>query len=134
MAEPAGRKADSAAAGTVWYDGGCPVCRREIGLYRGLAGAETVAWQDISNGPVPEGMSRERLLGRFTVRRRDGRIADGAAGFIALWRALRPLAPLGRLVDHRPGHRAGDVIYAGFLRLRRLWRRPDRQASDRVGP
>lgn len=35
----------------VYYDGGCPVCRREIGFYQTCPGAEHIAWQDISQAP-----------------------------------------------------------------------------------
>ncbi len=31
----------------VYYDGQCPVCRREIALYRRLDTAGAVAWRDL---------------------------------------------------------------------------------------
>ena len=42
---------------TVYYDGACPLCRREIGFYRDCRGAEAVAWVDIAGSaeaPAPD--------------------------------------------------------------------------------
>ncbi len=116
--------ADPNAAEAVWYDGACPVCTREIGWYRRMRGAEDVRWIDVSrpDAPLPEGETREALLGRFTVARRSGALASGAAGFSALWRALGPTRTLGRLTDREPFRTVGEGLYRLFLRLRRIWR------------
>lgn len=116
---------DPRAAGTVWYDGACPVCRSEIGWYTAMRGAGDVAWIDVSDpgAAVPEGLDRDRLLRRFTVRRRDGALASGAAGFSALWRALGPTRTLGIVTDRQPFRAVGEGLYRLFLRLRLLWRR-----------
>lgn len=90
---------------TVLYDGACPLCRREIGVYRRLDALEpgaTVCYADISNAavPVPPGTTREHLLARFHVQDRDGVLLSGAQAFLALWRELpgwRWLAFLGRV-------------------------------------
>lgn len=109
---------------TVLYDGACPLCRREIGVYRGLSPDTSVKFQDISDpmatpsAGLPEGMARSELLARFHVQHADGRIESGARAFIALWERLpywRWLARFGRL----PGV-AGlmELAYRGFLRVR----------------
>lgn len=113
---------DPRAAAEVYYDGGCPVCRREIGMYRGMTGADQVSWVDVSTAPPPPGHSREALLNRFTVRRRDGRTATGARGFVALWRALPRTRAIGVAFDRWPFLPLGEFAYRLFLRLRRLWR------------
>ncbi|MEC8288896.1 MAG: DCC1-like thiol-disulfide oxidoreductase family protein, partial [Pseudomonadota bacterium] len=33
---------------TVYYDGGCPMCAREVGMYRSLKGAESIKWVNLS--------------------------------------------------------------------------------------
>lgn len=119
--------ADPRAAARVFYDGGCPVCRREIGWYRNMRGGDAVEWLDIDATQslpdgLPSGTTRDDLMRRFTITRRDGATVSGGAGFIALWRALGPLRWLGRIADHPPGVWLGERFYRGFLRLRGLWR------------
>ena len=90
---------------TVLYDGACPLCRREIGIYRGLQPLHSdspVCFADVSDAalPLPPGTTREQLLARFHVRGRDGELLSGAQAFLALWAALpgwRWLALAGRV-------------------------------------
>jgi ubiquinone biosynthesis monooxygenase Coq7 len=84
---------------TVYYDGACPLCRREIGFYRGCRGAEGVAWVDVAaSAAAPAAdLPRADALARFHVRDADGRLVAGGAAFAALWRALPGFRPLGRL-------------------------------------
>ena len=109
----------------VFYDGACPVCRREIGVYRDLTPVEPVEFCDVSQQavPLPAELTREQALARFHVRYADGRIESGARAFIALWERLpywRWLARVGRL----PGV-AGvmEIAYRGFLRIRPMIQR-----------
>jgi ubiquinone biosynthesis monooxygenase Coq7 len=109
---------------TVLYDGACPLCRREIGVYRGLTPMQPLEFRDISDPAtalptdLPPGLPRRELLARFHVRHADGRIESGARAFIALWERLpywRWLAWLGR----RPGVASLlEIAYRGFLRVR----------------
>lgn len=59
---------------TVLYDGSCPLCRREIGVYRGLKPTPPVCFADVSDpaSPLPGGATRAQLLARFHVRGSDG--------------------------------------------------------------
>ncbi len=87
---------------TVLYDGACPLCRREIGVYRGLQSSAPVCFADVSDvaQPLPPRHQREQLLARFHVRDTDGRLLSGAQAFLALWAALpgwRWLARIGRV-------------------------------------
>jgi predicted DCC family thiol-disulfide oxidoreductase YuxK len=131
---------------TVLYDGACPLCRREVGVYRGLRPLRLdtpVCFADVSDAarplPValPPGTTREQLLARFHVRSRDGQLLSGAQAFLALWAALpgwRWLALAGRL----PGVAwAMERTYRLFLRwrptLQRWAARLDRPAPDQPG-
>ena len=110
---------------TVLYDGACPLCRREIGVYRGLKAQQPVCWADVNDSrvPLPAGTTRAQLLARFHVRSADGTLHSGAQAVLALWAALpgwRWLAKAGRL----PG--AGWLLeraYRGFLMGRPLLQR-----------
>jgi predicted DCC family thiol-disulfide oxidoreductase YuxK len=105
---------------TVLYDGACPLCRREIGVYRGLQPNTSVCFADVSDAarPLPPGTTRQQLMARFHVLDADGQLLGGAQAFLALWAALpgwRWLARVGRL----PGAAwAMERFYLVFLRVR----------------
>lgn len=107
---------------TVYYDGACPVCRREIGFYQKRTGAE-VSYCDVAVEacPAPD-LTREEALKRFHVRLGDGELVSGAAAFLALWRETPGFRLPARLLSARPIVALLDLGYAGFLKLRRLWR------------
>lgn len=118
----------SPAKPTVYFDGACPVCRREIAVYQRGAGAEAVCWVDASACPpdaLGQDLPRDQALARLHLRQADGRLVQGAAAFLAMWAALPQhprLARLARMLDRPPLVRLLDLAYSAFLGLRRLWR------------
>ncbi|GAA4011463.1 DUF393 domain-containing protein [Actimicrobium antarcticum] len=111
---------DSCDALTVLYDGACPLCRREVGVYRDLDPLEPLRWLDVSalDAQLPEGADRATYMARFHVRQADGTMLSGAAAFVALWSALpgwRWLGRFGRLPGVTP---VLELMYRFFLRLR----------------
>lgn len=121
MVKPETRPVDPPACGlTVLYDGACPLCRREISVYRDLPSDQPVHFADVSNAaqPLPVGTTQAQLMARFHVLSAQGELLSGAQAFLALWAQLpgwRWLAKLGRL----PGAAwAMERAYRGFLRLR----------------
>ena len=91
---------------TVLYDGACPLCAREIAMYRRQHGTDAIRWLDVSQIPesdIPLGLSRQAVLARFHVIRRDGSVAVGAAGFVELWKAIPKLRLVGRLGEPAAG-------------------------------
>lgn len=108
---------------TVLYDGACPLCRREIGVYQGLQPikpTQTLKFSDISriDCPLPPGGDRSSYLARFHVQRADGQVLSGAAAFVALWTTLpgwRYLAMVAGLPGATP---ALELVYRAFLRIR----------------
>ena len=109
---------------TVLYDGQCPLCRREIGVYRGLRPNTPVCFADVNDiATLPPGTTREQLLARFHVRSSDGQLLSGAEAFLALWAALpgwRWLARVGRVQGVAW---AMERVYRVFLRVRPMLQR-----------
>jgi demethoxyubiquinone hydroxylase (CLK1/Coq7/Cat5 family)/predicted DCC family thiol-disulfide oxidoreductase YuxK len=115
---------ESAPPLTVLYDGGCPLCRREIAHVKGLAqrqGDNALCFLDISaggDGYATYAADRATLLARFHVQQADGSRLDGARAFVAMWSRLpgwRWLARLARL----PGMLTVlEIAYRGFLLVR----------------
>ena len=108
---------------TVLYDGACPLCRREIGVYQGLQPMDAnqrLKFADISlaDTALPPGGVRGDYLARFHVQRANGQVLSGAAAFVALWATLpgwRYLAMAASLPGATP---ALELVYRAFLRIR----------------
>jgi len=114
----------------VWFDGSCPLCRREIGLMRRLDRSEAIQFIDVSeSSPIACPIDRDALLARFHASE-DGKMLSGAAAFAAMWRAIPLLRPIG-LLARVPVVLAGlEICYRAFLRLR-----PSLQGlAARLGP
>lgn len=104
-----------AAPLTVYYDQSCPLCRREIALYRGRADADFVDVSDPAN--VPGDLTEAEAMGKFHVRE-DGRLLSGAAAFAALWRHTRGLRSVGRVAGLYGVRHVLEGFYRAFLLVR----------------
>ena len=111
---------------TLYYDGGCPVCSREIAMYKGQPGADNVCWVDITGVDAQQlgsDLDRDAAMARLHLRTADGQLVSGAEAFTTLWKFLPRWAWLGRLLGSRPLLPLLEIVYRIFLRLRILWRR-----------
>jgi len=115
---------DASPACTVYYDGACPVCSREIAHYRTRDGAARIAFVDVSgegHAATPD-LPREAALARMHARLPDGTLVSGAAAFAALWGALPGWRWLGRFASLPGISHAAEGAYRLFLAARPLWR------------
>jgi predicted DCC family thiol-disulfide oxidoreductase YuxK len=102
---------------TVWYDAGCPLCRREIGLMKRLDRKRRIDFVDATDPATTCPVDRTEILARFHAQE-NGRMLSGAAAFAAMWRAVPLLWPLGMLAKLPGGVRLLDWAYGHFLRVR----------------
>ena len=102
---------------TVWYDGGCPLCLREIALMRRLDRGGRIRFVDATDPDDSCPIDRRTLLARFHARE-DGRMLSGAAAFAAMWRAIPLLAPLGQAARIPIVLRLLERLYLRFLKIR----------------
>jgi demethoxyubiquinone hydroxylase (CLK1/Coq7/Cat5 family) len=111
---------DACQSLTVLYDGACPLCRREVGVYSGLTPLQPLRWCDVSdaNSPLPPGGNRADYLARFHVQQADGTVLSGARAFIALWATLPGWRWLARLAALPGIALLMEIAYRGFLRVR----------------
>ena len=104
---------------TVLFDGACPLCRREIGVYQSLIPLQPVQWLDVSKGGEDISAEEQALyMARFHVRQKDGQLLSGAAAFVALWLAMPGWRWLGRFARLPGVTPVLEVMYRGFLHLR----------------
>jgi len=106
---------------TMFYDGGCPLCRQEVAHYRRIDREHRIRWVDITCDPDELdalGIPLQQAMARLHVRDASGSVLTGAWAFAAVWdelpryrylsrglRALHLLVPL-------------DVAYRRFARWR----------------
>jgi len=116
---------------TVYFDGACPLCQREISFYRRRAGADALRWVDVSKaeGDVAPGLTREQAMARFHVRAEDGRLVSGGEAFARLWGSLPGFRLLGHVFQRPPLLWLANAGYDFFLRFR-----PRLQALAGAGP
>ncbi|MGY6213573.1 thiol-disulfide oxidoreductase DCC family protein [Methylolobus aquaticus] len=105
---------------TVFFDGGCPLCSREIAHYRRLKALESICWIDIIREP-----SR---LDRFDVDPRvalaafhvwddsAARMYTGAAAFVRLWSSLPGYRWLARCITKLHLTALLELVYRRFAR------------------
>ena len=110
---------------TVYFDGGCPVCSREISFYQRQRGADRIRWVNLAqcaDSELGAGLDRAAAYARLHARWPDGQLVSGARAFAALWQTLPAFSLPGRIAG-LPGVVHGlECGYRGFLKLRRLWR------------
>ena len=99
---------------TVIYNGACPVCSREIGLYRARAEG-MVAFVDLNDADLaPLGLSRDDAARRLHVVE-EGRLLTGVDAFRALWRATPGFRWLARIVGLPGVRQVAGALYERLL-------------------
>jgi predicted DCC family thiol-disulfide oxidoreductase YuxK len=102
---------------TVWYDGACPLCRREMKLMSRLDQRRAISFVDLAATPSVLPAPRANLLSQLHVRE-NGELMSGASAFAALWRAVPLLRPLGLLARIPVVLALLERAYGAFLRVR----------------
>ena len=108
---------------TVFFDGKCGLCNKEIRYYKKLAHPNTFIWQDVANGPnliLALGVSQEAALRRLHARDLDGRWHIGVAAFILIWRQLPQYRwyVLVRLLELPLVYQISQFLYGKFADYR----------------
>jgi len=107
----------------VYYDGACPLCRKEIGWYKRQRGADAISWRDVSKTSeetVAADLCTTDALQRFHVRKLDGTLASGASAFTELWLQLPRFRLLGVFLKLPFFSQLAELTYKLFLKIRPL--------------
>ena len=87
---------------TVFYDGKCGLCAKEIGHYRKIAPSGIFDWQDITittEALHKEGIRLSEGLKLLHVKDADGVLHVGVDAFIVIWHELKRWRVLASLVS-----------------------------------
>lgn len=112
---------------TVYFDGACPLCAKEIATYQSWQGADKIEWIDASRCEETElgtQLNRQQALSKLHARDETGQLVSGAAAFIVMWRQLPALRWITPLLERRLVIALLDYFYRVFLKCRPLWRKP----------
>jgi predicted DCC family thiol-disulfide oxidoreductase YuxK len=109
---------------TVFFDGGCPVCSREMAFIRKQTSGAKLIFIDISRpdfDPAPYGRSRKEFMAKMHAMDAKGRFLVGVDAFRALWQTMPgTLYPCLAKLTGLPGiHALARLGYRVFARLRR---------------
>lgn len=106
---------------TVFYDGACPLCRKEIAWYKKQRGASLITWEDISQTPgdmVRKDLCKSDALSRLHVRTAEGNLLSGALAFAEIWKNLPHFKLFGKLAGLPGINSLAELLYKVFLRVR----------------
>ena len=106
---------------TVFYDGKCSVCAKEIAYYRKIAADGIFDWQDITecaDGLKAEGISLAEGLKLLHARDADGTLCVGVDAFILIWRQLKRWRLLATFVSLPVIYKLADIAYHAFAERR----------------
>lgn len=115
----------------LFFDGGCPLCRREISHYQKIDKEQRVEWIDIHADPealTPYGIEWTDAMQRIHLIDSRQQLQTGAYAFVALWEKL-PFYHYLSMICKIPGLvPMMDFGYTHFARWR--WKRRSAEACE----
>ncbi len=106
---------------TVFYDGACGLCAREIAHYQRIAPAGVFSWVDITKAPEPftaKGYAVSDGLMALHVEDDAGKMHIAVAAFIIIWQRLPHWHLLARLAKLPLVLSLASWLYRHFARWR----------------
>ena len=106
---------------SVLYDGSCPLCAREIAMYRRQHGTDAIRWLDVKRGQKVTFRSAYRdkpCLRGSTSSGATGQQLSERPGSLELWKAIPKLRLVGRLASLPPVLSILELGYSLFLCVR----------------
>lgn len=116
---------------TVYYDGLCQLCSREIEHYMTMKGAHNIAFVDITAvgfSAEAEGLDPHKVHQSLHVRDANGKTYIGVEAFIVIWSQLNSLKKLAPLASFGPVKKVLEAGYFLFAKVRPLL--PRKKCSD----
>ena len=106
---------------TVFYDGKCGNCSREINYYKRISNPEDFHWEDITQHTEllsSYGVTLREGLERIHVADSTGKLHIGVDGFILMWSKIKYWKALGIFTSLPIIKQIAQFLYARFARYR----------------
>mgnify|MGYP001443956404 CR=1 FL=1 len=120
---------------TVFYDGKCGLCSKEINYYRKIADVNKFDWQDITRSAQAlekKGISLAQGLKLLHATDSSGRLHIGVDAFVLIWRNINRWRILARLTSLPIAYQCACLLYRLFAEWR-FKRREHCKVAARVG-
>ncbi len=117
---------------TVYYDGLCHLCSREINHYKKIKGSENIQFMDITDpsfSSADEGLDPVAIHRSMHVKDKDGNLKLGLDSFITIWGELPALRPLVPIATIKPVYFILSTLYFAFAKVRPLLPRKSCESS-----
>lgn len=111
---------------TIFYDGSCRICEREMRAYRRSNPLKRLVFVNISNScfdAAEYGVARQDFIARLHVCDAQGQFYTGVDAFLAIWRAYPDrsfYSLIGRVISFPPVLFFARIGYSLFARYRHL--------------
>ncbi len=109
----------------IFYDGLCPVCSKEIELYRRHPLSTRLQFVDIAESQFDaesEGLNPETVQQKFHVKK-DGQIIQGVDAFVEIWKTLEMWKALQWAATSKLTRPFFELGYWGFTKVRPFLRK-----------
>jgi len=105
----------------IFYDGGCPLCKKEISHYMGLDRESSIVWVDITQQDATlqnHGISLQQAMAELHAVTDAGVVVKGVDAFLLIWQNLRFYCLLAKLVICLRLNKPLNMVYSRFARWR----------------
>lgn len=116
---------------TVFYDGLCQLCSREISHYKKMKGARRILFVDITAPQFDaekEGLDPRQVHRHLHAKDSTGKVYKGVDSFILIWSQLDSLQKIVPVASLKPVKKTLELGYAIFVQIRPLL--PRKKCSD----
>lgn len=106
---------------TVYYDGLCKVCDREISVYKKSRGAEKIQFKDICApgfDAAQEGVDPVKVHKVMHAKTPAGEFRTEVDAFIAIWEVLPAFQKLADIAQLKLVRKLLNIGYHGFVKVR----------------
>ena len=114
---------------TVFYDGDCPLCSREIKYYAKISPPGVFDWKNISSSSSELNnlnITRTQALKFLHAVDSKGKVYVGIDSFILIWQQLKPWRLLARTISLPVVHSIFKLLYILFAIIRFRIKYPSR--------
>ena len=105
----------------IFYDGNCPICKREINLYKKLSICESTNWFNVHSNQVALDKlkkSKEDCLKLLHVLDDNNKLFIGVDAFIIIWKKTKYFKYLAFLLDYKLIKGPLNLIYKFYAKKR----------------